>query len=322
MARWPVVARVAVELGDGRREWAELREGQTAWEAAGAFLDGLGGVDGAPDRAALTELLDPDRRDWVVLVTVSFGFRDMFMNWHAWFKMLSLDMRVVFVAEDADALALCLSLQGLTCVKWTDSDAPSGPHRYGTSGFVDLVANRPMYVKRALDEFDNVIYSDIDTVWLADPRPFFTGNADVWGQLDSGDAFEYIVCSGFLAFRGTPGARRLVNEWSREFLEGEMDQPPLNRAIKLLQMQKDDSKSVRFVPLPRTRFPSGDMFFRTHAFLGLDVVFDVVIVHNNWINGKDNKIRRFKEVGLWVENVVAYLDLVVGSLGQTVVDNA
>jgi len=54
----PVVSRIAVELGDGRREWAELREGQTAWEAAGGFLDGLGGVDGAPQRAVLVDLLD------------------------------------------------------------------------------------------------------------------------------------------------------------------------------------------------------------------------------------------------------------------------
>jgi len=74
VARRPVAARVEVELGDGRREWAELREGQTAWEAAGAFLDGLGGVDGAPGRAVLDGLLDAaDPRPVVARVEVKLG---------------------------------------------------------------------------------------------------------------------------------------------------------------------------------------------------------------------------------------------------------
>jgi len=67
-----VVARVRTELLDGSVSLAEIRESQTAWEAAGAFLAGLNGTSaGAPGRAELAERLDAaDRRSVVARAEV------------------------------------------------------------------------------------------------------------------------------------------------------------------------------------------------------------------------------------------------------------
>ena len=64
----PVVARVEVEMPEGTMVWAERREGQSAWEAAGVFLEGLGEMSGAysGDRARLAGLLGAE--DWEAVV--------------------------------------------------------------------------------------------------------------------------------------------------------------------------------------------------------------------------------------------------------------
>ena len=42
--------------------------------------------------------------DWVVVVTVTMGYDDIFQNWLYWFKKLSLNMKLVVVAEDDSVL--------------------------------------------------------------------------------------------------------------------------------------------------------------------------------------------------------------------------
>ena len=51
-------------------------------------------------------------------------------------------------------------------------------------GFRHLVRKRPNYLIKILEKYDNIIYSDIDTVWLKDPRPFLKGDYDFWAILD------------------------------------------------------------------------------------------------------------------------------------------
>ena len=40
------------------------------------------------------------KNEWVVVVTVSEWYNDMFENWLFWYKKLNLDMEVILVAED------------------------------------------------------------------------------------------------------------------------------------------------------------------------------------------------------------------------------
>ena len=51
-------------------------------------------------------------------------------------------------------------------------------------GFRYLVRKRPNYLIKAMEKYDKIIYSDIDTVWLKDPRPFLQGDYDFWAILD------------------------------------------------------------------------------------------------------------------------------------------
>ena len=52
--------------------------------------------------------------------------------------------------------------------------------------------------------------------------------------------------------------------------------------------------------LPLTKFPYGEMYFN---LMRDDMRQNVVIVHNNWIHGRHDKIKRFLINGLWYEKI-------------------
>ena len=67
---------------------------------------------------------------------------------------------------------------------------------FNQGGFKSIVKKRPYYLKTMLNKYNCLIYTDIDTVWLKDPRPFFVGDYDFWAQIDGllsgGQKIEYV----------------------------------------------------------------------------------------------------------------------------------
>ena len=51
-------------------------------------------------------------------------------------------------------------------------------------GFLKIVKKRSVYLAQLIENYANIIYTDIDTIWLKDPRPFLDGNYDFWAPLD------------------------------------------------------------------------------------------------------------------------------------------
>ena len=55
---------------------------------------------------------------------------------------------------------------------------------FNKPGFKMIDKKRPAYILQLLQMHPKIIYTDIDTVWLKDPRRFLLGDYDFWGQLD------------------------------------------------------------------------------------------------------------------------------------------
>jgi len=143
LASRAVVASVAVELGDGSEAWAELREGQTAWEAAGAFLDGLGKVFDAPQRAAVAERLDAvDPRPSIASVEV-----ELEDGTSAWAELrggqLPWDVAGSFIEEQRPILGLFPGVCRLALADRLHGSLPrSYSGRYGTDFFTKVDRGR------------------------------------------------------------------------------------------------------------------------------------------------------------------------------------
>ena len=168
---------------------------------------------------------------------------------------------------------------------------------YNNKGFNQLTSRRSRYLLDLLQQHDSIIYTDIDTIWRKDPRPYFTGSFDFWAQIgglfDGSphlDGYLPIVCTGFLALQSTPKTKELFNNWYAEMLKypDRQDQDVFQYVV----YQSD----VDFRVLPIKYFPCGREYFE---LMSNDLREQVVLIHNNMIVGKYAKIQRFKEFDLW-----------------------
>eukprot|EP00942_MAST-04A_sp_MAST-4A-sp1_P002483 g2483.t1 len=137
-----------------------------------------------------------------------------------------------------------------------------------------------------LKTYKRIIYTDIDTVWLSDPRPYFSGNSDLWMQVDAIHSGRNYYCTGFFAMIYSDAIIQLMKDWDSSLREkNQLNQPLFNNLLK--------NSKVKHQGLDRKKFPSGNLYFDKGQRKG------VVIVHNNFIQGYDKKVKRFKSVGLW-----------------------
>ena len=98
-------------------------------------------------------------------------------------------------------------------------------------------------------------------------------------------------CTGFLALRATPRTEAMLKKWHLN-LDGEScNQKPFQKAVH--------ESNANGRTLPMTFFPNGEIFFEQ---MPKQLRKEVVVVHNNFIKGKEKKIQRFKYFGLWHYN--------------------
>jgi hypothetical protein len=65
-----------------------------------------------------------------------------------------------------------------TVVKGLNQSDGEKAFDYSTKQFEALVSNRPTYTLAFIKRGLNVIYTDVDTIWLKDPRSFLNGDYD------------------------------------------------------------------------------------------------------------------------------------------------
>lgn len=150
------------------------------------------------------------------------------------------------------------------------------------------MSRRAGYLKKQIGKGKNVIYTDVDTVWLADPRMYFKGDYEVWTSLDR----QVQYCTGFIACMSTERTKDFLHKWDAALKE----KPQLNQKI-YNALISNATPSVKHTHLPVHQFPSGNLYFRG---VWSQKRKYAVVVHNNFIIGGGNrKICRFKKFGLW-----------------------
>ncbi|CAI5462350.1 unnamed protein product [Closterium sp. Yama58-4] len=109
------------------------------------------------------------------------------------------------------------------------------------------------------------------------------------------------MCSCFLFFRPTVGAKALASLWAYHMVaKGNAignDQHHLLHVIKIMQ---DGGIDENIGVLPGKRFPSGELMQRDlKGFMGMKA--GVVMVHANYLMGKQKKVKRLIDAGVWLE---------------------
>lgn len=178
---------------------------------------------------------------------------------------------------------------------------------HGTKDFYEITFQKLLVIEEELSNNKIVIYSDTDIVYLKDIRDdidkFINSNYDIMFQSDT-KTWENIekknLCTGFMFFKSNNRvmncikyAQKLMKDnWNnREWDKGSggADQKAMNIAIKKnkLNIGLLDSKD----------YVNGFRYFNNTNTVYKD--YKPKIIHNNWIKGLDNKVKRFKKHNLW-----------------------
>ncbi|GJP56876.1 hypothetical protein CLOM_g15923 [Closterium sp. NIES-68] len=108
-----------------------------------------------------------------------------------------------------------------------------------------------------------------------------------------------LFCSGFLFFRPTAATKSLVGNWAFRMAklgrQAGLDQDHLN---SVMQWMFQGRVLPRLGVLPPLQFPSGELMQR-HWEVFEEVRPRVVMVHANYLTGKEAKIAGLKRAGVW-----------------------
>ncbi|XP_041479219.1 UDP-D-xylose:L-fucose alpha-1,3-D-xylosyltransferase 3-like [Lytechinus variegatus] len=239
-------------------------------------------------------------RPWVILATTNQAFLDFTENWLESLKRSNITDHVTIIAEDnatRQALANRKDIK-LEILLTDNANLPSKFLSFGSRDYIRLVNKRPSYILSYLEKGVDVLFSDVDTVWLKNPLSFFTGDYDLYIGRDIYDNPKApdVACAGFVYYSATNATIDLLLKWIRSIHDrpGVPDQELLNHWLRNHATRQ--TLNVKY--LDQRQFPNGNDYFNAKwRMKNADV--EPIVVHNNWIKGHDVKIKRFKNVSLW-----------------------
>jgi len=280
-------------------------------------------------------LPSPPRR-FIILVSLSAAYYDFFLNWLQPVCGFGLVTHVMAIAEDALAFQMLrkhladhqvqrglYSSQGqaffscggasahspvcqqLGSAALSNSKQGSTGGEYNSTGFRVMMGSRPHYILRYLRAGHEVLFSDLDTVWLGNPMALIrlsleksTGTellvvADTMKVTHANGTVDVLgtgFCGCFIFFRPTAGSLQLVEQWAERTGVG-TNQVAFNGAIRQMRGQ-----GLRLRQLPRLSFPPGVQYFANEGKVHFP---RALVVHANWVVGSNVKIERLRGAELW-----------------------
>ncbi|KAG6402678.1 hypothetical protein SASPL_134880 [Salvia splendens] len=208
----------------------------------------------------------------LVVCAVSEAYLSFLNNWLISIARQKHHDQVLVIAEDYATLFKVNERWPGHAVLVPPALEAAAAHKFGSQGFFNFTARRPQHLLQILELGYNVMYNDVDMVWLADPFPYFEGEHDVYFMDDM--AYDTLI--------------KKPNLISSMFL-----------IIQLLACYLTSYLQVDVYLLPQKTFPTGGLYFRNKTW-ARETEGMHVIIHNNYIIGFEKMTKRFRDYGLWL----------------------
>lgn len=141
-----------------------------------------------------------------------------------------LSMKVVVIAEDQESLQHCVARGEVEVRAGNTLQDANADTDYESGSYKQVVSKRAGYILSLFESQSRIIYSDVDTVWLRDPRPYLTGHYDVWMSVD--EVNPLTLCTGFMALLPTASTLSVLRAWHDELTrQSQLNQPLFNRLL-------------------------------------------------------------------------------------------
>lgn len=251
----------------------------------------------------------------IIVCAVSEPYLPFLNNWLISITRQKHHEKVLVIAEDYPTLYKVNEKWPGHAVLVPPALESQTAHKFGSQGFFNFTSRRPRHLLQILELGYNVMYNDVDMVWLADPFPYLQGQHDVYFTDDMaavkplnhphdlpppGKKGRTYICSCMIFMHPTDGAKLVMKKWIEELQEQPWskakkanDQPAFNWALNKTAGQVD------LYLLPQAAFPTGGLYFKNQTWVE-ETKGKHVIIHNNYITGFEKKIKRFREYGLWL----------------------
>ncbi|CAH2072072.1 unnamed protein product [Thlaspi arvense] len=249
----------------------------------------------------------------VIVCAVSYPFMPFLNNWLISVSRQKHQDKVLVIAEDyATLYKVNKKWPGHAVLIPPALDSQTAQY-FGSPGFFNFTSRRPQHLLQILELGYNVMYNDVDMVWLQDPFQQLEGSHDAYFTDDrtnikplnhshnlphpDRNGVTYI-CSCMIFLRPTNGAKLLMKTWIEELKSGSKayegnDQPAFNWSLNKTAHQVD------LYLLSQAAFPTGGLYFKNETWVN-ETKGKHVIIHNNYIVGFKNKMKRFRDFGLWL----------------------
>ncbi|WZZ84280.1 hypothetical protein YC2023_112859 [Brassica napus] len=196
----------------------------------------------------------------VIVCTVSSPFVPFLNNWLISVSRQKHQDKVLVIAEDYATLYKVNKKWPGHAVLIPPALDSQTAHKFGSKGFFKFTSLRPRHLLQLLELGYNVMYNDVDMVWLQDPFQYVEGSHDAY------------------------------------FADDRTTIKSLNQSHVL---PPPDRNGVDLYLLSQAAFPTGGLYFQNATWVE-ETKGKHVIIHNNYIIGYENKMKRFHDFGLWL----------------------
>ncbi|XP_059651312.1 UDP-D-xylose:L-fucose alpha-1,3-D-xylosyltransferase MGP4-like [Cornus florida] len=226
-------------------------------------------------------VLNVAKNGTVIVCAVSEPYLPFLNNWLISIVRQKHHEKVLVIAEDYATLYKVNEKWPSHAVLIPPAPDAQTAHKFGSQGFFNFTSRRPRHLLHILELGYNVMYNDVDMVWLADPFPYLQGKHDVYFTDDMaavkplnhshdlpppGKKGRTYICSCMIYLRPTNGAKLVMNKWIEELqaqpwskAKKSNDQPAFNWALNKTAGQVD------LYLLPQAAFPTGGLYFKNQT---------------------------------------------------------
>ncbi|KAI8997761.1 nucleotide-diphospho-sugar transferase-domain-containing protein [Pilobolus umbonatus] len=240
----------------------------------------------------------------LIVATANYGMRNHLYNWIKSLESVGENRFMIFCLDDK--LYQHLSLAGYgdrtssIPESWFKQAIDPEFEEYFTAKYIAITHAKTLVVQRLLYMNVNVLFSDVDIVWLR-PRmveylhSFLEIREETNLVIQTEGVDQSVVNSGFYLMRPSYDMKKLLADTI--LLQDKNDrytqQGAMNEAMKSLDM---DARTTSVVLLDMLHFPNGFVYFTHNLTRSLGI--DPFIVHANYLVG-ENKKSKLVESKLW-----------------------
>lgn len=253
--------------------------------------------------------MDGARRSTTVMVA-NEGVMDILLNFLCSSESIDMDLKtvIVFVGNEDDVELI--ESMGATALY---SPALGSMPKHAANSYLDNTFSRMMWFKvtsvyLALTSGFNVLFQDVDLVWLKDPFPyFFAGNLSPQDIIFMDDGARtprytpFFVNSGFYYVKHNPRTLYLFETMMKNSAGG-IGQTHSHQSVLIRHIAEAHHLfGLRVYVLDSKLFCSGQTYHENKKLIVKiqQKTYKPYVFHMCWTDNRQNKVVYFKDIGMW-----------------------